>query len=769
MTPDSLDLRLAPAALAAWLTAAVAVGWPPSVAVLTSAALLAAGFWSAKSGTLHSAVIALILAAGAALAVGSLRGGAVSIGPVPQLADDRAQVSLTARVASDPIERPGQFVPFVIVRLTVRQVTGRGTTTDVATPVLAIADESWSGLRLGQTIRASGRFGDAATPDVAAVLYGDENPVVLSESSWMWRGAGAVRDGVREAVARAPPDERALVPALVDGEESPALETLSADFQASGMTHLLAVSGSNLTLVLSFTLLVARLVGVRAHGLTVVAVAAVVFFVLVARPEPSVLRAAAMGVVGLAGLAAGGRRRGSRALCIAVLVLVLVDPWLARSPGFTLSTLATAGILLFGRPWRDALAAWMPVSLAEAIAVPLAAQLACTPAVAVLSGTVSMVAIAANVAAAPAVGPATVLGLVGGLIALVSDGAAHLVGTLAALPAWWIVWVAHTAAGTRGASVGWPGGVVGIVALTAVCIVAAVAMRALLARPPACLALAALTLLVVVQPWGRIGWPPRDWVMAMCDVGQGDALALRVADGAAVVVDAGPDPALVDRCLDDLGIRTVPLVVLTHFHADHVDGLPGVLDGRRVGQIEVSPLAEPADRAGQVARWAAEAHVPITTAQLGESWRIGEIGWTTLGPTDSTLRGGDDESGEGDGSAPNNASVVMRVETPGFTIMLTGDAEPEEEDAILDAGSDLSAEVIKVSHHGSSNQDPDFYASTGAAIALISVGADNDYGHPSPETIDVVESLGMRVYRTDRDGTVVLAERDGGLVVVEDD
>jgi competence protein ComEC len=572
---------------------------------------------------------------------------------------------------------------------------------------------------------------------------------------------------VREAVARAPPGERALVPALVDGEESPELESVSDDFQTAGLTHLLAVSGSNLTLVLSFALLVARFGGVRAHGLTLVAVLAVASFVLLARPEPSVLRAAAMGVVGIAGLAPGGRGRGSRSLCVAVLALVLLDPWLARSPGFILSTLATAGIVLFARPWRDALAGWMPSWLAEALAVPLAAQIACTPAVATLSGSVSIVAIAANVAAAPAVGPATVLGLVGGLVALVSQGASHLLGTIASVPAWWILRVATTAAGSRGASVAWPGGVEWTVALIALCVAATLAMRSLLSRPVASTVAAAVMLLGVVQPWGRLGWPPDGWLLAMCDVGQGDALALHVADHAAVVVDAGPDPTQVDRCLDDLDVSRVPLVVLTHFHADHVGGLPGVLDGRQVGQIEVSPLAEPAAGVSDVRRWAADAGVPVVTAVTGESWQLGDVAWTTVGPPEGVLRGAGRVDG-GEDAGPNNASIVMRVEVHGFALLLSGDAEPEEEQAILSAGADLHADVVKVSHHGSGRQDPDFYAATGAAVALVSVGADNDYGHPAPETVDLMQALGMRVYRTDLDGTVVVAERDGRLVVVSD-
>jgi competence protein ComEC len=155
----------------------------------------------------------------------------------------------------------------------------------------------------------------------------------------------------------------------------------------------------------------------------------------------------------------------------------------------------------------------------------------------------------------------------------------------------------------------------------------------------------------------------------------------------------------------------------------------------------------------------------VIDAVLGESWRIGDIRWTSIGPTDATVHASDDST-DPDGSVPNNASIVMRVETHGFTMLLTGDAEPEEEDAIMRAGADLAADVVKVAHHGSGRQEPDFYAQTGAAVALISVGAGNDYGHPAPETVALMGSLGMRVYRTDLDGTVVVAERDGGLVVV---
>ena len=206
-----------------------------------------------------------------------------------------------------------------------------------------------------------------------------------------------------------------LVPALVDGDDAGLDPTLADDFRTTGLTHLLAVSGTNLTLVVGFALTLARWLRVRGRWLLLVGAAGIVGFVLLARPEPSVLRAAAMGTVALVGLGAHGRDRGIRGLGVATVVLLLLDPGLATAMGFALSVCATAGILLLAPGWRTALARWLPWWLADAVAVPAAAQLACTPLIAAISGQVSLVAVGANLLAAPAVGPATVLGLLGWL------------------------------------------------------------------------------------------------------------------------------------------------------------------------------------------------------------------------------------------------------------------------------------------------------------------------------------------------------------------
>jgi competence protein ComEC len=372
-----------------------------------------------------------------------------------------------------------------------------------------------------------------------------------------------------------------------------------------------------------------------------------------------------------------------------------------------------------------------------------------------------VIAVVANVVVAPAVGPATVASLLAGLTAMVSTLAGHLVGRVASFPLWWIAWVAEHGARVAGARLAWGTNVASIAVLCGVCLGAVAVLPVVLPRPLPFLGVVALLVAILFHPPGRLGWPPNGWVMVMCDVGQGDGLVLNAGHGAAVVVDTGPDPVAMSRCLGELGIREIPLVVLTHFHSDHVDGLPAVLGHYPVGEVEVSPFDEPADRYRAVTELAAADDVPVVVAVAGERRRVGQLAWRVLGPTSATTYG----VGDG-GSAPNNASVIMLLRVAGVRILLAGDAEPEEEDAILATGADLHVDVLKEPHHGSSAWDPRFLGATHARASLISVGADNPYGHPAPQTLARLARLGMKIYRTDQHGDLALVAREGNLSVV---
>jgi competence protein ComEC len=244
-----------------------------------------------------------------------------------------------------------------------------------------------------------------------------------------------------------------LLPGLVDGDTSRVPAALQTDMRATGLTHLEAVSGENLTIVLGVVMALARGAGLRRRSRVVVAALAVLAFVWLARPSPSVLRAAVMSAVALLAMYAGRRTSALPTLSLAVLVLVVIDPFLARSVGFVLSVVATAAIVVIAPGWTSRLERRLPRPLAVAIAVPAAAQLACTPVLVLAFGQLAPYSVPANLVAGPAVAPATVLGLIGAVLASVSVGLARPLVWLGALPTAGIAWTAHGFAAMPGAAI----------------------------------------------------------------------------------------------------------------------------------------------------------------------------------------------------------------------------------------------------------------------------------------------------------------------------
>ena len=747
-----------------WLGALAATRSPPTVTWCAAAGLATCAVvlwrWRGRRAGL-SGVAALVVFASVATAAG-VRAERVADNPLTRLATDRAEVTLDGTVVDDPRLLQGRFGDEALVRLTVTGLVTRDERLRLRQPVVVFGGTSWLSVPLGAAVRVAGHLSASTRGDVAATLSTRGPPEVTAGPDPWWRVSAHVRAALRRSVSGLPADRRALVPALVDGDDAGLDPTLQDDFRTTGLTHLLAVSGTNLTLVVGFALVVARWLRVRGRWLYVVGAAGISGFVLVARAEPSVLRAAVMGTVALVGMGANGRDRGTRALGVATVMLLLLDPGLASATGFGLSVLATAGILLLAPGWRDALARWLPRWLAEAVAVPAAAQLACTPMVAAISGQVSLVAVLANLLAAPAVGPATVLGLLGGLVTLVAPPLGRLVGAGAGWCVAWIVEVARHMASLPTPAVGWGSSAWAIAVLAAVSAAVAVYGPRLVRRRTTGLACCGVLVVAVLVRVPTPGWPPDGWLMVACDIGQGDGLVLNTgAPHTAIVVDAGPDAGLMDDCLSGLGVTRVPLVVLTHFHADHVDGLPGVLEGRQVGAVEVSRLGDPPAGVALVRRAAEASGLTPREAPYAVTRRIGEVTLEPVWPLPDSPT-----LGPGDGSTANNASVVLLVRIRDVTFLLGGDVEPEGQATLAALLPGLHVDVLKVPHHGSRYQDVAFLRSLGARLAVISVGADNDYGHPAPETVGALQSTGARVLRTDRDGSIAIVEKHGRLAAV---
>lgn len=701
-------------------------------------------------------VCVLLLVAVAGAVVAALHAAAQNRSPLHRDATARSALELQVRVRGTPrpltARVPGTSER-VLVPVTVLAVNRGPLVQRVRVDAVLLGGRELADLRYREVWAARVRLapGHRRGELLGAVRDGLHR---TAPAAAPYRAAAGVRAAIRRAVSGAPPAERALVPALVAGDDAGLPDEVEEAFRSTGLTHLLAVSGTNLTLVVGAGLWLARWCGVRGRWQVLVGALGVLGFVLLAGPEPSVLRAAVMGSVALLGLGLHGTDRALRALGACVTVLVLLQPHLASQPGFVLSVLATAGILVWVPGWAERMA-WCPRWLALALTVPTAAQLACTPVVAALSGQVSLVAVAANMLAAPAVAPATVLGLLGGLTGLVRGWLGALVARPAVWCVGWIVAVARHGADLPHAALGWGTGPVALAVLTLVCGGLVLLVPRVLASVGRTLAAGLLLLGVVVVPTPTPGWPPADWAVVACDVGQGDALLLRAGPHSAVLVDAGPDPAAVDRCLDRMQVDQVPIVLVSHFDADHVAGLGGVWRGRRVARVETSALARPEAGAATVQRLAREAGVPVAVASLG-SRRIGDLTLQVL------ASGTDPVSPE-----PNDGSVLALAETGGVVVLLTGDLGAEAQRRAARAVGDVDVDVLKVPHHGSRDQDHRFLVSTRPEIALTSVGADNTYGHPAPQTLTALTSVGTRVARTDRSGDLVVRRGpDGGLQVV---
>ncbi|MGK5533060.1 ComEC/Rec2 family competence protein [Streptomyces sp. URMC 129] len=781
------DLRLVPPAAGAWGAAALALGAPARVTagcvalcLLAAAVVLrrarrpAGASRPARPVAVAFAMVLLCAAAGAA-AAGLHRAG-VRGGPLPELVGQRVTAEVT--LTGDPRAtgaRPGGAPGPVVLAAEATRVRAGGAERAVRSPVLLVVEaerpEGWRELLPSARLRVRA---EVVPPlpgrevEVTAVLrLGAAGPPgVIGGPGAPQRIAGALRAGLREAASGLPGDARALLPALVVGDDSGLPPELAEAVQATGLTHAIVVSGSHLAIVLAVLTgapgtasraerggLAGRL-GLPLRATAVVGGGLILAFLLVCRPGPSVLRAAVCGGIALLAIATGRRRSLLPALAAAALLLVLYDPALSRSFGFLLSVLATGALLTLAPRWSLALRRrGVPARLAEGLAVAAAAHAVCAPVVTVFAAGVSVVAVPCNLLAEPAVAPVVVLGWLALVVAPVSIPVATALVWVASWPTRWIAAVARTGAGLPGAELDWPGGWWG----AALLLVAGPAVLALVRRLPGRPWLSALCVLLVLlavlrpPPLTRIltGWPPPGWRLVVCDVGQGDALVLSAGDGQAVVVDAGPEPEPVDRCLRELGVRRVPLLVLTHFHADHVGGLPGVLEGRAVGAIRTSGVRDVPEQAEFVERVAARAGVPVVPAVPGERGGVGDaLSWEVLWPPAGAAAAG---------LEANDASVTLLVRAGGLAVFLPGDLEPPAQERLLAERSGLSAvDVVKVAHHGSAAQHRPLLDRLRPRLALISCGADNTYGHPAPATLAALEAVGAAVLRTDTQGALAV-------------
>jgi len=611
--------------------------------------------------------------------------------------------TLIAEVRSDPVEISSKVVGFHFapVRYTFRAATSFGPIRIIAPP------QQVRDLLPGQRIHISGQVLASRESRVAALVIVQDEITVMTEPSHWASSLAAIRNGLREASGDG--DAGALIPGMVIGDTSKQSADFKNDMRRAGLTHLVAVSGANFAIVSAFVLWLMQFIFKRVPARLLATAIALAAFIALVRPSPSVLRAAAMAAVALLAMRTNRRSDSLPALGFAIAAVIFIDPWQARDPGFALSVLATLGLLLIAPRITTYLSRWLPVKIASLFAPPIAALALCLPIIVALSGYISPFSIFANIFAAPFVAPITVIGFIAALISPLSPQVAHILVLLIRPFASAITSIARWSAQVPVLSL--TEGLLGSIAvLIAFAIVIALRKKGILI----------LALIVTISLWGA-RFPAMSWQVFLCDVGQGDAMVINLENHRAIVIDVGPDPQLIDKCLQRLDVDVIELLILTHPHADHVAGLAGAENNRTIN-----------------ARWYGDIAAG-TQARIGD-YSIKVLWPLTVGAVDPNL---------------NNVSIAALITSADLTLFASGDIEPLVQEQLR--GKVGKVDIYKVAHHGSRFQDLALMRELAPSLAVISTGVGNTYGHPAPSTISSLERLHARVLRTDRDGAIAIA------------
>src|SRR3954468_520657 len=568
-------------------------------------------------------------------------------------------------------------------------------------------------------------------------------------------GAQLFREFVGRSIKRLfPLKDAGLLMGLALGDTSALDPGLARDFQATGLGHLLVVSGENVAMVLAPILALASWLKLRRAARLALASGTVMFFILVTGAEPSVLRAGVMAGLALFATSAGRPRSAGTILAGAVLILLVVDPSLVWAIGFQLSVAATAGMVLLASPLSERLG-FLPKPVAMAAGTTLAAQCGVSPLLLFHFHEVPLVTILANLLAFPAVSPALLVGLAAGAVGVVVRPLGALIAKVALVPLRYLEIVADRLAK---APVAWvtSGGGIGPLVVGGLLLVLLTSWLRSGRRFPR-RAIVALVAFAPIFVWASAlgAGPPSDLVVHFFDVGQGDAALVSSPGGVNILFDGGPEPDLVAGKLAALGIKRLDAVVATHPHADHIIGLPSVM-ARFPVALELDPgCPDDSPFSAELGKAVTDEHVESEHPRAGESLMVGDLRLDVLSP---------DECWTGTNSDANNDSLVIKVIYREDTVLMGGEPEEPAQQLLVEDGGPVQAEVLKVPHHGAATSIPEFFDAVDPELSVVSVGP-NTYGHPVPETLAEIRATGSTVLRTDQQGDITVTFSPQGLLV----
>ncbi|MCF2706349.1 ComEC/Rec2 family competence protein [Arcanobacterium haemolyticum] len=739
------DMRLVPLACAslggACLGTSVALK-PGHVTIMVGAsiALLAGLAWLRRPGALVMVLLVVATFSGIA-GLAALRISLAVPVELVEAARSRAHVELDGVIEGKASRMSGSNAQQCRVDVRVSHLTARRPLPWSSLTRLNVVGVPCE-VKMGQAVHVEGYLGPASPGQIAPKLR-PRRMTVSGRGSLSGQIIYQIERSFADQVDDVPDHARGLLPGVVLGDDSEVPEGLESAMKTVSLTHLMAVSGGHLSLITGVCIV---LIG-RRHSRTTAIAAGTIAGGLVALvgPEPSVIRALGMNIVVLLGVALRRPSNAMTSLSLAIVGVAVVDPWVVSSLGFHLSVAATAGIVLGGRPLADRLSRVLPPIAADLIAIPLTAQVACSPVLMAITQASSAWSVFANAAVAPVIAPLTFLGLCGAVLSPLWESGAHVCVQLSSFLTWWIDVVARTVAR-------WPGSNLPQVMVTVLLIASVFLAWHANIRVMSIVGVISIVIIAMGRTAAEI---PHDWVIIQCDVGQGSASLVRL-HGKTIMIDVGPDDGA-SSCLAHAGVERIDLLVLSHEHADHVGGLQAVLDEVDVEEVWRSPARIPRENAGIVDRQLQQVgiswknverspHGEVLDARTGERVAV-PPGLAMLWPIEGHTMLSD----------PNAASIVVHLDTAGG-VLVAGDIGENEQRRLRNSLEPTN--IVVVPHHGSSDQSESFARALQPSVALISVG-ENSYGHPSQRARDTYASA--RILDTQTCGTISITE--SGAVV----
>lgn len=587
---------------------------------------------------------------------------------------------------------------------------------------------------------------------VRKIAYGEPKQLLYSFARWVNHSTSKAANSFISS------SNKALFSGMLFGDISGMSERQETDFRRAGLTHLVAVSGSNLAMIIIPLVYMLAWLGIRKEFQLLVVLMVAVFYAFATGLEPPILRASVMTTVAIIGLFFIGRKNSLSTLSFTCLALLIYDPFLIFSPSFLLSFMSTLGLVVLMPSIKRRLLR-VPEWLSVPLATTVSAQIFVIPVASYFFGEISIASFAANVFAAPLVPVITNLGLISVILLDIAKPVSFLSATITNFCLTALLFIGKVFGNLKWATLQANFNLLSSAGYFAIIYLFFLEKR-MKATSKAKLVFGVLLIFIAYIAWMPAFSPAgvdSDVEVYFFDVGQGDGALVRTKEGSNIVIDTGKNNDSMLRHLKGLNIREIDILLISHFDEDHTGGILSIADNLKISKAMRGRTADKDNLEKAIEKNFSKNKVEVVKVERGQTFRLGSLKIGILHPKSNDA--GYVKNNE------NNESVVAKFSYKDISFLFTGDIEKEAQ-KIIKNDKNLKSNVIKIPHHGAKNAaDAEFLKQVAPEIAIISAGKNNSYGHPSKEYLDILRNQNIDIYRTDLKGTIKVIS-DGRTVSV---